>query len=166
MFRPKRRRHAWWALSVVPVALTACGSGPAHPVTAGSGTQSNSVTGSAQLEKSDSTILGDLTTYLSAVNACKSQSSPVVCVEAADRALGGQIHDYANKLASGGSDGAKAADVTAARNSAQLLANSMEILGDAQPNQANYNQVLNTFNVNSAISSLQAAVAKVQADLG
>ena len=22
MFRPKRRRHAWWALSVVPVALT------------------------------------------------------------------------------------------------------------------------------------------------
>ena len=42
----------------------------------------------------------------------------------------------------------------------------MEILGDAQPNQANYNQVLNTFNVNNAISSLQAAVAKVQADLG
>ena len=52
--------------------------------------------------------------------------------------------------------------MTAARNSAQLLANSMEILGDAQPNQANYDQVLNTFNVNNAISSLQRAVAKVQ----
>jgi UDP-N-acetylglucosamine 2-epimerase len=155
MFRPKRPRHAWWVLSVVPVALTACGSGPGHPVTAGSGTQGNSVTSSAQLEKNDATILGDLTTYLSSVNACKSQSSPVVCVEAADRTLGGQIHDYANKLASGASDGAKAADVTAARNSAQLLAN-----------QANYNQVLNTFNVNNAISSLRAAVAKVQADLG
>ena len=120
------------------------------------------MTSSAQLKNDDTTILSNLTTYLSKANACKSQSSPVVCVEAADRTLGGQIHDYANKLAGGGNFGAKAADVTAARNSAQLLANSMEILGDAQPNQANYNQVLNTFNVNNAISSLQSAVAKVQ----
>ena len=124
------------------------------------------MTSSAQLKTDDSTILSNLTTYLSKANACKSQSSPVVCLETADRALGGQIHDYANKLAAGGNYGAKAADVTAARNSAQLLANSMEILGDAQPSQANYNQVLNTFNVNSAITSLQGAVAKVQADLG
>jgi hypothetical protein len=164
MFGWKQPRHAWWALSVLPVALAACSSGPGHPVTAGSGTSGNAVTSSAQLAKEDSTILSNLTTYLSAVNACKSQSSPVVCVEAADRTLGGQIHDYANKLAAGGAGGAKAADVTAARHSAQLLANSMEILGDAQPNQANYDQVLNTFNVNSAISSLQGAVAKVQAD--
>jgi hypothetical protein len=111
-------------------------------------------------------VSSSLSTYLSKVTACKSASSPVVCVEAADRALGGQIHDYANKLAASGAYGAKAADVTAARNSAQLLANSMEILGDAQPNQANYDQVLNTFNVTNAITSLQHAVAKVQADLG
>ena len=124
------------------------------------------MTGSAQLKTDDTTILSNLTTYLTTTGACKSQSSPVVCVEAADRTLGGQIHDYANKLAAGGNFGAKAADVTATRNSAQLLANSMEILGDAQPNQANYDQVLNTFNVNNAISSLQSAVAKVQADLG
>jgi hypothetical protein len=104
--------------------------------------------------------------YLSKAEACKSQSSPVVCLEAADRTLGGKIHDYANTLARDGNFGAKAADVTAARNSAQLLANSMEILGDARPSQANYNQVLNTFNVNDAISSLRAAVAKVQSDLG
>ena len=149
----------------MPVALAACSSSPGHPVTTGSGTPGNAVTSSAQLAKEDSTILSNLTTYLSTVSACKNQSSPVVCVEAADRTLGGQIHDYANKLAAGGAEGAKAADVTAARNSAQLLANSMEILGDAQPNQANYDQVLNTFNVNNAISSLQGAVAKVQADL-
>ncbi len=56
--------------------------------------------------------------------------------------------------------------MTAARNSAQVLANSMEILGDAQPSQANYDQVLNTFNVDDAIASFQKAVAKVQAGLG
>ena len=42
------------------------------------------------------------------------------------------------------------------QRSAQTLANSLEILGDAQPTQANYDQVLNTFNVGTAISQLQA----------
>jgi hypothetical protein len=114
----------------------------------------------------DLTLLSNLTAYLSKADGCKRRSSPVVCLEAADRTLGGQIHDYANTLAGGGSFGAKAADVSGARDSSQLLANSMEILGDAQPNQANYIRVLNTFNVNNAISSLQKVVAKVQRDLG
>jgi hypothetical protein len=166
MSRPKLPRRAWWALAVLPVAVAACSSGPAHVSTSGSSTPTTTAVSGAQLKNEDSTLLSNLTTYLSKANACKSQSSPVVCLEAADRALGGQIHDYANKLAGGGSFGAKAADVTAARNSAQLLANSMEILGDAQPSQANYNQVLNTFDVSSAISSLQKAVAKVQSDVG
>ena len=58
------------------------------------------------------------------------------------------------------------ADLTAARNPAQTLANSLEILGDAQPTQANYDQVLNTFNVNAAIGQLQSAVRKVNGALG
>ena len=52
------------------------------------------------------------------------------------------------------------ADVRAARNDAQTLANSLEILGDAQPTQANYDQVLNTFNVNAAITQLQGDVTQ------
>jgi hypothetical protein len=156
----------WWVLPLLPLALAACNSGPGNVSTSGSSTPTTTAISGAQLKNEDSSLLSNLSTYLSKADACKSQSNPVVCLEAADRTLGGQIHNYANKLASGGSFGAKAADVTAARNSAQLLANSMEILGDAQPTQANYDQVLNTFDVNNAISSLQKTVAKVQSDLG
>ncbi len=166
MTRPGPPRYVWWALTLLPVALAACSSGPAHPSGSGSNAPSSTTTSSAQLRNDDTTVLANLTTYLAKANACKSQSSPVVCLEAADRALGGQIHDYANKLAGGRGYGAGTADVTAARNSAQVLANSMEILGDAQPSQANYDQVLNTFNVDDAIASFQKAVAKVQAGLG
>ena len=89
-----------------------------------------------------------------------------MCLEAADRTLGGQIHAYANVLAVGHGFTAPRADLTDARNTAQTLANSLEILGDAQPTQANYNQVLNTFNVNSAISQLQGAVRKANGRSG
>jgi hypothetical protein len=163
---PKMPRGTGWALALLPLALAACssgsgsGSGSSH-----AGSTSNSAPASAQLKNADATILDNLTTYLSKANACKSQASPVVCLETADRTLGGQVHDYANKLATGTNFGAKATDVTGARNAAQLLANSMEILGDAQPTQANYDQVLNTFNVNNAITTLQKAVTQIQGDL-
>ncbi len=68
-------------------------------------------------------------------------------------------------LAVGRGFSAPATELSDARNAAQTLANSLEILGDAEPTQANYDQVLNSFNVNSAISSLQAIVTKVQSDL-
>ena len=55
---------------------------------------------------------------------------------------------------------------TTTRNAAQTLANSLEILGDAQPTQANYDQVLNTFNVNSAITQLQGDVTTLAGSLG
>ena len=74
--------------------------------------------------------------------------------------LGGQMHTYANVLAVGhGFTDHRPPDLTDARNQApKTLANSLEILGDAEPTQANYNQVLNTFNVSAAISRLQGAV--------
>jgi hypothetical protein len=87
-------------------------------------------------------------------------------VEAADRTLGGQVHTYANLLAVGHGFTAPAADLTSARNSAQTLANSLEILGDAEPNQANYNQVLNTFDLNGAIGQLKSGVTTLHAHLG
>ena len=93
-------------------------------------------------------------------------SKAVVCVEAADRTLGAQVHRYANVLAVGHGFTAPAADLTTTRNASQTLANSLEILGDAQPTQANYDQVRNTFDVNGAITALQKAVAKVDSELG
>ncbi len=48
----------------------------------------------------------------------------------------------------------------------QLLANSLEILGDAQPTQANYNQVRNTFDINSAITQLQGDVTTLSGSRG
>ena len=111
-------------------------------------------------------MLSQMTGYASKAASCKSASSPVVCIEAADRTLGGQVHTYANLLAVGKGFAAPAGLLTSARNEAQTLANSLEILGDAQPTQANYDQVRNTFNVNSAIRQLQDAVAKVQRESG
>jgi hypothetical protein len=103
--------------------------------------------------------------YLTDVTGCAKQSSPVVCLEAADRKLGNKIHEYANVLATGHGFTAPRPDRTAALNQAQSLANSLEILGDAQPTQANYNQVLNTFNVNAAIAQLQGDVSKLATSL-
>jgi hypothetical protein len=84
-----------------------------------------------------------------------------VCVEGADRTLGGQIHTYANLLAVGRGFTAPAGDLATARNDAQTLANSLEILGDAQPTQANYDKVLNTFDVNGTIAQLRTAVTRL-----
>ncbi len=58
------------------------------------------------------------------------------------------------------------ADLTAARNAAQTLANSLEILGDAQPTQANYDQVRNTFDVSTALAQLRSAVTTLDGALG
>lgn len=99
--------------------------------------------------------------YVSKVSRCKTASSPVVCLEAADRTLGGKIHDYANVLAVGHGFDVPASDLSAAQDAAQTLANSLEILGDAEPTQSNYDQVLNTFNVSSAIGQLQGAVRTI-----
>jgi len=104
--------------------------------------------------------------YLDSVATCSTQPQPVVCVEAADRTLGTQIHDYANILAVGHDFSAPAAALAGTRNAAQTLANSLEILGDAQPTQANYDQVRNSFDVAGAIASLQRDVAKLGAQLG
>jgi hypothetical protein len=120
----------------------------------------------SSLQKAGSALLADLRTYQAQATKCKTESNPVVCLESADRTLGGQIHDYANLLVTGHGYSAPQADVLDARNAAQTLANSMEILGDAQPTQSNYNQVLNTFNVGSAITQLQRAATKLNRAAG
>ncbi len=88
------------------------------------------------------------------------------CLEQADRKLGDEVHSYANVLAVGKGFSAPQSDVLAARNDAQTLANSLEILGDAQPTQSNYDQVRNNFNVDGAIGQLRGAVQKLDGALG
>ena len=153
MTRPGLRtlRRTWWAL--VPLVMASCSSGT------GSGTPPGSADGS--LKTADSTVMAAMSAYAAQVNLCKAASSSVACLEAADRTLGNRIHTYANLLAVGHGFSVPQADLATSRNDAQTLANSLEILGDAQPTQANYDKVRNTFDVQGAITQLQRAVAKV-----
>ena len=158
----KEKRHAGWALALVPLVLVlaGCSSG-------GGGSGATTTTSpDASLTGADATVQSAMKAYLTEVGGCARQSSPVVCLEAADLKLGDAIHRYANVLATGHGFTAPRADQTTTLNEAQLLANSLEILGDAQPTQANYNQVLNTFNVNSAITQLQGDVTALTGSLG
>jgi hypothetical protein len=156
---PRRLPRARWALAALPLALAACSSG------SGSGSPSQG-SASSSLQHADATVLDNISAYASKATSCKSASSPVVCLEGADRTLGGQIHSYANLLAVGKGITASQGDVLAARNDAQTLANSLEILGDAQPTQSNYDQVLNNFNLNGAIGQLRSAVNKLNGAVG
>jgi hypothetical protein len=158
-----RRGAALVAVTLAVPALAACGAGSGSGSGAPSGSSPESA--NARLANAGTTVQTAMTQYLSTGQQCKAAQSPVVCLEKADRTLGGEIHDYANVLAVGHGFSAPASELSAARNAAQTLANSLEILGDAEPTQANYDQVLNSFNVNGAISSLQAVVTKVQSDL-
>jgi hypothetical protein len=150
------------------MALAGCGSGGGgSPASGGSTTASTSPQEAAAAFKSaGQTLQSAIRHYLTAVGGCAQMTSPVVCLEAADHTLGDKIHAYANLLARHEPFTAARADLTRALNSAQTLANSLEILGDAQPTQANYNQVLNTFNVNAAITALQGDITTLAGSLG
>jgi hypothetical protein len=150
------------------VALAGCSSGgsgsPSSKASTTAGTTPQQA--DAALERAGKTVQSATQLYLAAVGGCAQKPSPVVCLEAADHTLGDKIHAYANLLARHEPFTAPRGDVTTALNSAQTLANSLEILGDAQPTQANYDQVQNTFNVNSAITALQGDVATLAGSLG
>jgi hypothetical protein len=48
--------------------------------------------------------------------------------------------------------------VSTALNTAQVTANTFEILGDAQPTHANYNQVLHHFDLQGQLGKLKTAI--------
>ena len=56
--------------------------------------------------------------------------------------------------------------VTTTLNGAQNLANSFEILGDAEPTTANYNKVLGHFNISFAVTALKVNIGQVDAAHG
>ena len=162
--------RARWGLALVPlvIALAGCSAGGG-----GSGAQGDRAPATTTPQQANATLVSAgksvqaaMTRYRAAVGGCAQKSSPVVCLEAADRALGDEIHNYANLLARRQPGTSAPSGLHTALNAAQTLANSLEILGDAQPTQANYNQVLNTFNVDAAITQLQGDVATLSASLG
>jgi len=154
-----RPRPLWWVLPLLSLVAAACGAG------GGSGSGSSSASSDARLEAAGTTVQRQMTTYQASTQRCTTVASPVVCVEAADRVLGGQVHSYANLLAVGKGFTAPASVLGSARNNAQTLANSLEILGDAQPTQANYDEVRNSFDVNGALRQLRNAVTALNAAL-
>jgi hypothetical protein len=155
-----RRGAAVSVLAVLALTAASCSSGSGGPAgSAGAAPDTN-------LKDAGVTVLSQIAKYRQAVQRCADEPNPVVCVEAADRTLGGQVHIYANLLAVGHGFTAPSADLSAARNTAQTLANSLEILGDAEPTQANYNHVLNTFDLDGALAQLQHAVSTLNAQLG
>ena len=156
------------ALVPLVVALAGCSSGGS-----GSAASSGSTTAATSTQQADAalksaglSVQSAMKLYLAAVGGCAQKTSPVVCLEAADHTLGDKIHAYANLLARHEPVTAPQAAVATALNTAQTLANSLEILGDAQPTQANYDQVLNTFNINAAITALQGDVSTLAGSLG
>ena len=149
-------------LALVPLALVLAGCSAGSGGSGGHSAQS----ATASLESADRTVQSAMAGYLAGAGGCAKESSPVVCLEAADRKLGNSIHSYANLLAVGHGFAVPRTDLTTTRDAAQTLANSLEILGDAQPTQANYDQVLNTFNVNAAITQLQGQVSALNGSLG
>ena len=152
---PPRRHLAGAALLALPLVLSACSS-----ASGGSGSANSS------LQNEGTKVISQMAKYDVTAAACKAASSPVVCVEHADVTLGNQVHAYANMLAVGKGFNAPQSEIVDARNSAQTLANSLEILGDAQPTQSNYDQVLNTFDLKGAIAQLRTEVQKLDRSLG
>jgi hypothetical protein len=163
-------RRARWGVALVPLvmALAGCSSGGDGSATSGGSTTASTTPqqADAALKSAGQSVQSAMQLYLAAVGGCAQKTSPVVCLEAADHTLGDKIHAYANLLARHEPFTAPQAAVSTALNSAQTLANSLEILGDAQPTQANYDQVLNTFNITAAITALQGDVSTLAGSLG
>jgi hypothetical protein len=155
-----------WAWVLVPLVLVLAGCSSGGGSSGGSTLRTTTLQQTdAALKSASTSVQSAMATYLTAVGACANRANPVVCLEAADHTLGDKIHAYANVLAGHHHFSAPQADLSRTLNAAQTLANSLEILGDAQPTQANYNQVLNTFNVNSAITQLQGDVSTLGGSL-
>jgi hypothetical protein len=154
-------------LAAVPLALAACSSSPGSGSSSpGSSSPGSSASSNSSLQGADAKLLTNISDYEAKASSCKSASNAVACLEKADIDLGNEVHTYANLLAVGKGFTAPQGDVLAARNDAQTLANSLEILGDAQPTQSNYNQVLNTYDLNGAIGTLRTAVTALDGALG
>jgi hypothetical protein len=137
------------AVVVLIVVLAGGGSTPPSGFRAANPGKTTKVSGA------NTTALRQIDAYNSAVQNCGTN---IVCVEKADRTLGDQIHVYANYIGSLSQTGGAGKVVSTALNTAQVTANTFEILGDAQPTHANYNQVLHHFDLQGQLGKLKTAI--------
>jgi hypothetical protein len=159
----RRRLIAGGAAAVlvgVVVLIVVLVSGGSNPAPSGFGAANPGQ--ATKASGANATALRQIDIYNAAVQKCGSK---VVCVEAADRKLGDAIHVYANYLGSLSQSGGAGNTVRTALNTAQVTANTFEILGDAQPTQANYNQVLGHFDLPGQVSKLTKAINDLAAAL-
>ena len=111
-------------------------------------------------------MLKQISTYETTASACTKKKKPIVCVEAADRKLGDQIHVYANYVGSLKQTGRAGRAIATALNTSQFTANTFEIIGDAQPTALNYIQVLHHFSLPNQLAKMRSAVNGLAAVLG
>ena len=124
----------------------------------GSGADSTTTSPDASLTSADATVQSAMKAYLTDGGRLRQAVEPRRVPRGGRPQARGQDPRLRQRARHRPRVHGAAADQTTTLNEAQTLANSLEILGDAQPTQANYNQVLNTFNVNSAITQLQGDV--------
>ncbi len=110
---------------------------------------------SAKVTSANAKALCEIDTYNAAIKACGSK---IACIETANRKLGDEVHLYANYVGSLKQKGSTAKTIDTALNTAQITGNTLEILGDALPTKANYDQVLHHFDLAKQISSLRTAI--------
>jgi hypothetical protein len=148
------------AVAVVVIVIVVLVSGGSTP--APSGFSAANPGQSTKASGANATALRQIDTYNNSISHCGSN---IVCVEKADRTLGDAIHVYANYLGSLKQTGAAGRIVANALNTSQITANTFEILGDAQPTQANYNQVLHRFDLQGQVNKLTKAINDLAAVL-
>jgi hypothetical protein len=147
---------------VVVVIIVVAGGGGKAP----SGFDKANPGQSSKVSTANTTVLTQVSTYETAASACHSKPKPIVCVETADRTLGDQIHVYANYIGSLKQTGRAGKVLANTLNTSQFTANTFEIIGDAQPTAANYNQVLHHFSLPNQLSKMRTAVNALAAVLG
>jgi hypothetical protein len=158
---PRPNRRVWWlvgaAVVVIAVVLlfVLLPGGKSTPPKAANGSPNSG------LVDKNNALLSQISHYNSTVKSCPSAKSPTTCLEAADRALGDQVHNYANYMTQIAQLGSRGKDVAKTLNAAQNTANAFELVGDSEPTAAAYKQALGTFDISKALSTLEADVSTV-----
>ncbi len=160
---PQRQRRLIAAAVVVVVAvvviIVVLVSGGSTPP---SGFKNANPGVSTKVAGANATALTQISAYNTQITDCTTN---IGCTEQADRKLGDQLHVYANYVGTLRQTGAAGKVVSATLNTAQVTANTMEILGDAQPTKANYDKVLHNFDLQGQIGKMTAAINNLSAIL-
>jgi hypothetical protein len=159
------RPRPWWLLVLVAVLGIGVLVGVLVQHSNGGPSTSSHGSKSSALLTANFNALADLNHFARAMSSCQQSAHTVSCTESAERTFGGQLHTYANLLASGGNFGRAEPDATKALFLSQSNANTFEILGDAGPTPADYDRVLHHVDLQVNLNQLENALNKINDDL-